>query len=148
MGRRPNFSSGACAIATVLLAHVLPVAAAELQPGLWEISSKTERNGIAAAEQSKTSCLGPEQSKKLAEMSPRPERLNEGCETVDAQKTRDGFSIQMRCAGIASVDSTTLYVFENPRHFTGTMKSTVTIGQRVVTNTLTVEGRLIGECPR
>ena len=148
MFRKPVFSSGACAIATVLLAQVLPAAAAELQPGLWEISSKRVWNGVAAAEQSKTSCLTPEQSKKLAEMSPRPESLKAGCETVNAQKTGDGFSVHIRCAGVASVDSTASYVFDSPRHFTGTTKSTVTRGQKVVINTLTVEGRLIGECPK
>jgi hypothetical protein len=146
MSRKPHFRRSA--VATALLACVLPAAAVELQPGLWEISSKTERNGAAGAAQSMSSCLTSDQSKRLSEMSPRPQALRQGCETVDAQKTQDGFSVHVRCQAGVSVDSTTTYVLDSPSHFKGVMTSTVSTRKKTDTTALTVEGRLIGECPK
>jgi len=137
--------------ATLLILAALPAKAVDLQPGLWEVSGKTERDGVITPRPMRTKCITPEKAKDISRRPSiefSPSRGSESCKTVDSQKTVNGMTWRLQCAGLITAEQTGSFVFDSPQHYTILLKTTATAGRRTQTSTLTVEGRRIGECPQ
>ena len=128
-----------------------PANAVDLQPGLWEVSGKSERGGVITPRATRTKCITPEKAKDISSRTSIEFSLSRGsesCKTVDSQKTANGMTWRLQCAGLITAEQTGSFVFDSPQHYTILLKTTATTGRRTLTSTLTVEGRRIGECPR
>ena len=148
-------ASGALRVAAIgtfaLILTGVPALAVELQPGLWEVSSRSERAGVVQARPAKTRCLTPEKAREAAtqtSMDLSKGGRGEGCKTVESRKTDNGLTWRMQCVGLIAAEQTGSFAVENPQRYTAVLKTTATIGSRSLTSTLTVEARRIGECPK
>ncbi|MCC6948860.1 MAG: DUF3617 family protein [Bradyrhizobiaceae bacterium] len=135
--------------ALFLVSSAVPARAADPQPGLWQISSKSERGNVTVGERSATSCLTPEQAKELTQPSVDPalDARNE-CKVVDSRRTRDGLISHIQCSGAVPVESKTEYVFNSADRYSAVMTTTLTVVRKSLTSTLRIEAQRIGDCPR
>lgn len=137
--------------ATSLILAALPAKAVDLQPGLWEVTGKEERDGVITQRPRRTHCITPGQAKEASSRTSvelSVSRGGESCKTVDSQKTDTGMTWRMRCVGPIAAEQTGSFVFDSPQHYTVVLKTTATAARRTLTTTLTTEGRRIGECPQ
>jgi type II secretory ATPase GspE/PulE/Tfp pilus assembly ATPase PilB-like protein len=129
----------------------MPAQAVELQPGLWEVTSKSERDGVIKQRPTKTDCITPEKAKEASRRTSIElgiSRGSESCKVVGTQKTDNGMTWRMQCVGPISGEQTGSYVIHSPQHYTAVANTITTAGRRALTSTLTVEGRRTGECPQ
>jgi len=138
-----------CAGATSLGLTAVPAKAVELQPGLWEMTSKTERAGVVKARPTKTRCITPEQVKAFVDRAPYQKTgTDQSCKSADLKQAGDKMSWRIQCTGKLPMETNASYTFDNPQHDTALFRTTVTIMGKTASSTLTVEGRRIGECPK
>jgi hypothetical protein len=127
----------------------VPAKAIDLQPGLWEISSKSERGGVVKVRPTKTRCITPEQAKEFASRAPYEKAgISESCKTADLKQTGNATSWRVQCTGKLPMETSVSYTFDTPQHYTAMFKTTVTLMGTAASSTLTLEGRRIGECPK
>lgn len=134
-----------------LVMAAVPAVAVEMQPGLWEVSSKSERDGVVTTRPTKTQCITPEKAKEASGRTSIEFSISRGSETckiVDSQKTDKGMNWRMQCAGPIPAEQTGSSLFDSPQHYTTITKTTATAARKTLTSTMTVEGRRIGECPK
>ena len=136
-----------------LLALILPTAPAyavnEPQPGLWQTTSKTERDGVTKPGETKSHCITPQEARDFANTSPRNVKgKDEDCKSTDLKKTANGMTWRMQCTGAVPVESTGSYTFENSQRYIAVFKTSAKFARKIITSTLTVEAQRIGECPR
>src|SRR5665647_576087 len=128
----------------ILVMAGLPAIAAEMQPGLWEVTSKSERDGVVKTRPTKTQCITPEKAKEAGSRTSielNMSRGSETCKIVDSKKTDNGMTWRMQCAGPIPAEQTGSSVFDSPQHYTTVTKTTATAARKTLTSTMTAEGR-------
>jgi hypothetical protein len=147
-----------CSVIVALL--VSPFAQAlELQPGLWEIASKSERDGISRSLPTRSQCLTPEKAKRASSRSVSEisslvgEKLGskertKTCKVESSERTDAELNWQIRCPGQVQAEQIGKIRYDNPRHYTTILTIRMTVGLRTLSSTVTMEGRRTGECPR
>jgi hypothetical protein len=148
------------ALAGVILVVAAPPAQAiEMQPGLWVLTSKSDRGGLAKSNPTKVRCISSEEAKTAASktnvglseraMSVFNDRFGkDNCKLIESSKTDQGVSWLLRCSGVISGEQAGSLTFDGPRHYTSTVKTTVLFQGKSVISTMSSEGRRTGECPR
>ncbi len=135
--------------ATFLALAGVPAKAVDLQPGLWEVSSKSERGGVVKARPTKTRCITPEQAREFVNRTPYEKTgTNESCKSADLKQAGNTMSWRIQCTGKLPMETSASYTFDNPQHYTAVFKTTVTVMGKTTSSTLTVQGRRLGECPK
>jgi hypothetical protein len=148
-----------CASFAILPAIGGPAATVELQPGLWELTIKAERDNITTARPTKMRCITPEQAKAVAgrtsfeldsgaAIALRSRGGGQTCRVVHSQRTGDVLTWRMRCDAPISAEQVGRFTIEGSQHYTIVVETKATVAHRSVTSTLTTEGRHTGECPR
>ncbi len=126
-----------------------PVSAAEtLQAGLWQLTSKRERDGVTTERPPVTRCITPEQAKDMPRQSPPDMAKNPNCSTSDFKHSGNTVSWHMQCTGTPAVDTGVEYTVADPQHYAATFKTTVTLGKSTTSSVLHVQGTRTGECPK
>ncbi len=121
------------------------------QPGLWEVITKHERDGVGRTDPAKQRCITAEQAKSFGSRDAVPvanSRNGMSCKLADWQTHPDGVSWRIACSGAMAAEQTGRYVFDSATHFTTTMTTTVSTPGRERVSVLTIESRRIGECPK
>jgi hypothetical protein len=147
----------ACIVASSLA--LSEAVAIEMQPGLWVLTSKSERGGVGQTNPTKVRCISAEESKSAASrtsvaLTVRATALlndrfgKDACKIIESKKTDDGASWLMRCNGITTAEQEGGLKFDSPRHYTSSIRTTVSFQGKTATSTLTSEGRRTGECPK
>jgi hypothetical protein len=144
----------ACIAAMMSMAWTAIAYAVELQPGLYEIATKSERDGVVTQRQS-TKCITPDQARDIIEhisgqvvSSGEQSVRTAACKIVDISKGESKLTWRRECSGTLSATQTGRYVIDGPQRFTSEMTSSVTIVGVTVRSVLTTEGRWAGECPK
>ena len=133
---------------------VAPVGAADLQPGLWELSSKSDRDGVIAQRPLRKQCITPDKAKQVTEQVSRALPKNEfgnrgaNCKIIDLKTTDQEVTWRTECSGFFPAEQTGRYVVDSPQHVTSEVHSSVKLAQKTLSSTVTTEGRRIGECPK
>jgi Protein of unknown function (DUF3617) len=138
-----------CAGMTSLGLAAMPVQAVELQPGLWEVTSKTARGGVVKVRPTKTRCITPEQVKEFVDRATYEKTsTDQSCKSADLKQAGDKMSWRIQCTGKLPMETNASYTFDSLQHYTALFSTTVTIMGQSASSTLTVEGRRIDECPK
>lgn len=121
------------------------------QPGLWEVITKHERDGVGKTDPAKQRCITAEQARTFGTREAVPaanSRNGMTCKLADWQTLPDGASWRIACDGPLAAEQKGRYVFDTAQHFTSTMTTTVSTPGRERVSVLTIESRRIGECPK
>lgn len=152
----------AIVLAAVVAAGTLagtPVAALEMQPGLWEVTGTVERDGQISERRPRFRCVSPEMARTVAtdgelELGAGArvmldDRFGRNACRLTRDRTDDRVLVwQLRCTGTPAAEQDGTVRFESPRHYTVQVRTRMTSGDRTVASTVTTEGRHRGECPR
>jgi hypothetical protein len=109
-----------------------------LNPGKWEITTKTEMAGMPAQSQTHTQCINKN------ELVPTSNDANQQCKVTDIEINGNTVSWKITCGGQGggmSGTGTTTYEGDTLK---GSMSMTITGTDMTVKNTLT--GKRIGDC--
>ena len=127
----------------LLLAASAPSHGIELEPGTWkEVETGTE-NGKAVQPSFNTICIDENPAEGLSPTKNLADTTRGQCKTLAIKKSDDGLSMHFQCgdAGKALRDLNAEYVFNNPRSYSGNVKSAVTMSGKSATSDKKVEGR-------
>jgi len=131
---------------------VLPAEAVDKpQPGLWEVITKHERDGVGRTDPAKQRCITAEQARTFGTREAVPvanSRNGLTCKLADWQSNPDGANWRIACDGPLAAEQRGRYVFDSAQHFTSTITTTVSTPGRERVSVLTIESRRIGECPK
>lgn len=147
------------AVAAAGIVAGTPVAAAEVQPGLWEVTGQVERDGTVTERRPRLRCVSPEMARTAAADGDLDlgagarVMLNDrfGPDACRLTRDRSGDRLigwRLTCAGDPGAEQEGTVRFESPRHYTVTVRTSMTSGDRKATSVVTVVGRHKGECPR
>jgi hypothetical protein len=137
----------------------LPAAAVEMQPGLWELTAKIDRDGAVSTHSPRSRCVSAESARAARTRTTFDlgggakamlgARFGEGaCRLTDTRNTRNLVSWRLQCTGSPRVEQDGAARFDNPRHYRLMIRTRMTAGDKTVTSIVTAEGQQKGECPQ
>jgi hypothetical protein len=137
----------------------LPTAAVEMQPGLWEVTTIVDHNGAVSTRSPRLKCInaeGPNAAGTNADFGFSADARamlsarfgQDACKLVEAKNGKDLITWRLQCTGKLSAEQEGSVRFDNPQHYTATIRSSITSDKKTVTSTVTTEGRHRGDCPR
>ncbi|MBA7467044.1 hypothetical protein ES707_02239 [subsurface metagenome] len=145
-----------------ILFDVIPVphaAAVELEPGLWQLTTRIDRDGVGSTRPQYGRCVTTEQARAAstasaldintgfkAALGSSPSQ--ESCRLLDAKNGKDLMTWRLQCTGSISAEREFTARFDNPRHYVTVTRTSITTGSKTVTVVTTTEARHKGECPR
>lgn len=145
-------------VASVLidLAPVSHAAAVEMEPGLWQLTTRIDRDGVGATRPRYGRCVTAEQARAARTASAldidtgfkAAAAGQESCKLLDAKNGKDLMTWRLLCTGGTSAQREFTARFDNPRHYVAVTRTSVTTGGRTVTIVTTTEAQHKGECPR
>jgi hypothetical protein len=138
---------------------IWPATSAEMQPGLWELTSKVYRDGTVLARSPRFRCITAEIASAARantdfDLSAGAKAMlsarfgQDACKLTDAKNSENLITWRLRCTGNRSTEQEGTVRFDNPRHYTLTVRTSMTAGDKTVASVLTAEGQHKGECPR
>ena len=121
--------------------------AVELQPGTWQEIETGSENGKAVPAKTETTCMTPEEAKDpLKGFSPEKDPEMKGqCKTLEVKQSASGIKMRIVCGDPKqfAMDLDVDYVFNNPRSYSGTVKSKVTMMGKPTTSDKKVEAKWV-----
>jgi hypothetical protein len=133
------------------VAAPLSASAIELQPGTWQDSETGTENGKPVQPKTETSCMTPEEAKDpLKGFSPEKDMKGQ-CKTLEVKQSPAGIKMHLVCGDPKqfSMDIAIDYMFNNPRSYSGTVKSAVTMMGKTTTTDKKIEGKwLSAQCKK
>ena len=149
--RRPTLRLGAALLVGAGLAGAGLTGAAlpdGLSPGEWKLTETITMNGSKTPPQERTRCMTPAQVGDLEKtFSPEYRTVNSGCERTEFTLTPTALRWRMQCTGQMNMDVAGDFAFDNPEHYTATIRSKGEIGGRqVVETSVGIEAERTGDC--
>lgn len=148
-------------VASVLidLAPVSHAAAVEMEPGLWQLTTRIDRDGVGATRPRYGRCVTAEQARAARTASALDfdtgfktalgtSAGQESCKLLDAKNGKDLMTWRLLCTGGTGAQREFTARFDNPRHYVTVTRTSVTTGGRTVTIVTTTDAQHKGECPR
>jgi hypothetical protein len=133
-----------------LLSASPALAAIELDPGLWQDIETGTENGQPAKPEVTSDCMSPEEAKDpIKSLSATAVKDTGGqCKKYEVKQNGNTVSVDMNCGDpqIMSIEMIGTYTFIDRRHYTGKMKSTVTIAGQKTASDKSVDSKWIGPC--
>lgn len=135
-------------LTTVLLAS--PAFAIELTPGNWQDTETGIEDGKPVPPQVTTDCMSPEEAKDPIKVLTAMKDTAGECARFDVRQAGNAVSIIMQCGDPKqmAIDMEATYTFLTPKHYTGTLKSTVILGGRKSTADKKVDSVWLGACKK
>ena len=119
------------------------------EPGLWEITTRSERNGVAREPRTRTHCIMPDRAPDfMSRAEANFAKVLGPCTSIDRRKTENGSSWRIQCSAELPIQADASYAFQSAQHYVATLRSRLTLPGETANSTITVEGKRIGECPK
>lgn len=140
----------ALSIPLILLAAHPARAAIQLEPGMWQDTETGEEDGKPVKPEVTSDCMTPEEAKDPVKSLSVMKDTGGQCKKLDIKENGNAVSIVMQCGDPKemSIDLVGTYTFLTPKHYTGTMKSTVILAGKKTTASKTVDSKWIGPCKK
>lgn len=139
------------ALAAVVLAVSASAApAAELDPGLWRVITRTETDGVIGPPHEGSKCLTAAQTADLATtFSPVPNTINSVCAPIERSLEGDKLTWRLTCKGQLNMELSGDFTFPDPHHYTATVRTKADMaGRQLVDSQNMLEGQWVSECPQ
>ena len=136
------------AIACLCLLSTPAFAAIELDPGLWQDTETGTEDGKPAKPEVTSDCMSPEEAKDPVKSLAVMKDSGGQCDKLDIKEAGNIVTVVMLCGDPKEmqIDLVGTYTFLDRRHYTGTMKSTITLAGKKSTADKTVDSKWIGPC--
>jgi hypothetical protein len=138
------------ALAVFVLGVMGTVALADgIEPGLWKITSRMATGGVIGPPHESSKCLTPQQTADLpTTFSPVPRTENSVCSPIDRSFTGEKLTWRLVCKGQLDMELTGEFDFDNPHHYTATMRTKAAIGGTAMVDSQdTLEAQWVSACP-
>ena len=131
-----------------LFAATPAFAAIELDPGQWQDTETGTEDGKPAKPEVTSDCMSPEEAKDPVKSLAVMKDTGGQCDKLDIKEAGNVVSVVMLCGDPKEmqIDLVGTYTFLDRRHYTGTMKSTITLAGKKSTADKTVDSKWIGLC--
>jgi hypothetical protein len=125
-------------------------AAIELDPGQWQDTETGTEDGKPVKPVVTTECMTPEEAKDPVKSLAVMKDVAGQCKKLEIKEKGNAVSIEMQCGDPKemSIELSGSYTFLDRRHYTGTMKSTITLAGKKVSADKQVDSKWIGACKK
>jgi hypothetical protein len=120
----------------------------KIEPGQWQITSRTVMNGAAAPPTVRPRCITPEQAGDLTKtFGPAVGTINSTCTPAEFETTGKKLSWRLECRGQMDMAVVGEFSFDSPMRYTATVASKAWMAGSLMSDVSTdVEAERIGEC--
>lgn len=138
----------ALCVAVVWLLTAPARAAIELEPGQWQDTESGTEDGKPVKPEVTSDCMSPEEARDPVKQLSVMKDTGGQCKKLDIKESDNTVSIVMLCGDPKEmlIDLTGSYTFVDRKHYTGTMKSVITIAGKTSTANKTVDSKWLGPC--
>ena len=136
-------------IVSAALALIGSVAlAADIEPGLWKVTTRTETGGVIGPPHESSKCLTADQTHDLGTtFSPVPQTVNSVCAPIERQLSGDKLTWRLVCKGQLDMELAGEFNFDSPHHYSGTVQTKAAMaGIKMVDSQNTIDGQWVSEC--
>ena len=126
-------------------------AALEIEPGQWESTETSDVDGKPGAPELSTDCVTPQDARDpVKALTSMQDTAGGKCKILDVTQNGSVVSFVMKCgdAKDGSIDMSATFTFENSRHYSGAIKSVMSVGGQQMTSNMTVDAKWIGACKK
>jgi hypothetical protein len=130
----------------LLLAPAARAAAIELEPGMWQDTETGMENGKPAKPEVTTDCMTPEDAKDPMQSLAKMQAEGAGqCKTLDVKQNGNVVSLIMKCGDDkqGGMELSGTFTFIDRKHYTASMKSTISFGGQKMTADKQIESKWI-----
>jgi hypothetical protein len=141
------------AIFGVASACALPsatVLADGIEPGLWQVTSRTQTGGVIGPPHESSKCLTAQEVSDLAAtFAPASRTINSTCAPIEKDFNGARFTWRLTCKGQLDMELTGEFNFDGPRHYTAIVRSKASMaGTPMVDSQENIEARWLSPCPQ
>src|ERR1700758_4291826 len=120
----PITSRVACGLLVTCVLGGSTVLADGIEPGLWQVISRTQTGGVIGLPHESSKCLTPQDVADLATtFSPVSRTINSTCAPVERSLSGSHLTWRLTCKGQIDIELTGEFNFDNPQHYTAIVQS-------------------------
>lgn len=121
-----------------------------IEPGLWQVISRTQTGGVIGPPHESSKCLTPQDVADLATtFSPVSRTVNSTCAPIERNLADSRLTWRLTCKGQLDMELTGEFNFDSPRHYTATVQSKAAMaGVPMVDSQENIEARWLSACPQ
>jgi Protein of unknown function (DUF3617) len=121
-----------------------------IEPGLWQVISRTQTGGVIGPPHESSKCLTPQDVADLATtFSPVSRTVNSTCAPIERSLADSRLTWRLTCRGQLDMELTGEFNFDSPRHYTATVQSKAAMaGVPMVDSQENIEARWLSACPQ
>jgi hypothetical protein len=126
------------------------VLAAGIEPGLWQVISRTQTGGVIGPPHESSKCLTPQDTSDLATtFAPVSRTVNSTCAAIEHKLSGSRLSWRLTCKGQLDMELIGEFNFDSPQHYTGTVQTKAAMaGMPMLDSQQNIEGRWLSACPQ
>jgi hypothetical protein len=123
-------------------------AAVQLEPGNWQDTETGTEDGKQVAPQVRKDCMTPEEAKDPVKVLTAMKDQAGQCHKIEVKQNGNTVTFIMQCGDPKqmSMDLLATYTFINPKHYSGTLKSTVILAGKKTAADKKIDSIWIGAC--
>lgn len=121
-----------------------------IEPGLWQVISRTQTGGVIGPPHESSRCLTAQDVADLAAtFSPASRTVNSTCAPIERTLSGARLSWRLTCRGQLDMELTGEFNFDSPRHYVATVQSKAAMGgMPMVDSQENIEARWLSACPQ
>lgn len=146
----PIAPRGACGLLVACALGGSTVLADGIEPGLWQVISRTQTGGVIGPPHESSKCLTPQDVADLATtFSPVSRTVNSTCAPIERSLADSRLTWRLTCKGQLDMELTGEFNFDSPRHYTATVQSKAAMaGVPMIDSQENIEARWLSACPQ
>jgi Protein of unknown function (DUF3617) len=146
----PIVSRVACGLLVTCALSGSTLLADGIEPGLWQVISRTQTGGVIGPPHESSKCLTPQDVADLATtFSPVSRTVNSTCAPIERSLADSRLTWRLTCKGQLDMELTGEFNFDSPRHYTATVQSKAAMaGVPMVDSQENIEARWLSACPQ
>lgn len=125
-------------------------AAVQLEPGNWQDTETGTEDGKPVPPEVTTDCMTPEEAKDPVKVLTAMKDNAGQCAKLEVKQAGNVVTFVMQCGDPKqmSMDMLATYTFITPKHYSGTLKSTVILAGKKTTSDKKIDSIWIGACKK
>ncbi|MBV8792559.1 MAG: DUF3617 family protein [Pseudolabrys sp.] len=140
------------AVMAACVFSISPAHAIQLQPGEWQETTSGTEDGKPVPPDVDKSCLGPEEARDatnvVKQMKSEMQEQAGQCQTFDVKENGNTVVFTMKCGDGKQfmLDIAGTFTFVSATRYTGTMKSTMGMAGKMISQDKIIEAVRVGDC--
>ena len=121
-----------------------------IEPGLWQVISRTQTGGVIGPPHESSKCLTPQDVADLATtFSPISRTVNSTCAPIERSLAGSRLTWRLTCKGQLDMELIGEFNFDSPRHYTATVQSKAAMaGMPMGDSQENIVARWLSACPQ